>query len=117
MQIILVIIYVILTVAGLVLIKLGGNSGEIAIKEGAFNFNISLISAIGFVCYLCSFLLFTKIILMFNLSYILPITTGVVQILSLVASYFVFKESMTWQSVLGASIVIVGIILMNWKTN
>ena len=60
MKIILVIIYLILTVAGLVFMKLGGNSGEIAVKEGIFNFNISLISALGFLCYLCSFLLFTK---------------------------------------------------------
>lgn len=115
MKIILVIIYLILTVAGLVFMKLGGNSGEIAVKEGIFNFNISLISALGFVCYLCSFLLFTKIVLMFDLSYIMPITTGIVQILTLVASYCIFKEHMSVQSIIGASIVIIGIILMNWN--
>ena len=36
MKIFLVAIYLILTVSGVVLMKLGGNSGEIAIKEGAF---------------------------------------------------------------------------------
>lgn len=117
MKIILVIIYLMLTVSGLILMKLGGNSGEVAIKEGVFNFNISLISALGFVCYICSFLLFTKIVLMFDLSYIMPLTTGIVQILTLVASYLVFKENLTLQSVMGASIVIIGIILMNWKSN
>lgn len=115
MKIILVILYLILTISGLILMKMGGNSGEIAVKEGVFNFNISVISAIGFVCYICSFLLFTKIILMFDLSYIMPISTGIVQILTLVASYMIFKEEMTWQSVVGASVVIVGILLMNWK--
>ena len=58
MKIILVIIYLMLTVSGLILMKLGGNSGEVAIKEGVFNFNISLISALGFVCYICSFFFF-----------------------------------------------------------
>ena len=96
--------------------KLGGNSGEIAIKEGIFNFNISLVSALGFVCYICSFLLFTKIVMMFDLSYIMPISTGIVQILTLIASFTVFKENMSWQAIAGASLVIVGIIIMNLKS-
>ena len=116
MKLLLVAIYLVLTVSGLILMKLGGNSGEIAVKEGIFNFNINLISALGFICYICSFLLFTKIVLMFDLSYIMPICTGIVQILTLVASYVVFKENMSVQAITGASIVIFGIILMNWKS-
>ena len=79
------------------------------------HFNISLISALGFVCYLCSFLLFTKIILMFDLSYIMPICTGISQILTLVATYLVFKDEISWQSVVGASLIIIGIVVMNFK--
>lgn len=72
-------------------------------------------SAIGFVCYICSFLLFTRMVIMFDLSYIMPLTTGIVQILSLVASSVVFKESISKQGIIGASIIIIGLIIMNYK--
>ena len=115
MKFILVIAYLILTVAGLVLMKLGGNPGTIALKEGTITLGMSVISGIGFICYLCSFLLFTRIVVMFNLSYIFPICTGIVQILTLIASAVVFKENITMQSAIGVAIIIVGIIIMNLK--
>ena len=117
MKIVLVLIYLVLTVSGLILMKKGGNSGSIAIEKQTFNFNINLISALGFICYLFSFLLYTKIIVMFDLSYITPICTGIVQILILVASKLVFKENFTTTSVVGAAIVIMGIIIMNLPKN
>lgn len=115
MQIILIIIYLILTVSGLILMKLGGNTGTLAFDNGNMNFGISLISLAGFICYICSFLLFTRLVVMFDLSYIMPLTTGIVQVLSLIASKLIFKENFTWQAVLGASLVIIGIIIMNYK--
>ncbi len=115
MQIILVIIYLILTVSGLVLMKMGNNPGSISIKDGTATFGISLISFAGLFCYLCSFLLFTRIVVMFNLSYIMPIVTGIVQILTLVASKVVFKENISVYGIVGASLVIIGIVVMNWK--
>ena len=117
MKIILVLIYLVLTVSGLILMKKGGNSGNIAIEKQTFNFNINLISALGFICYLFSFLLYTKIIVMFDLSYITPICTGIVQILILIASKLVFKENFTTTSVTGATIIIIGVIIMNLPKN
>lgn len=115
MKIVLVIIYLILTVSGLVLMKLGGNSGTITVANKEMTFGISLISALGFLCYIISFFLYTKIIMMFDLSYIVPITTGIAQILTLIASYVIFKDEMSIQSVSGAIIVIIGILIMNIK--
>ena len=115
MQYVFIVVYLFLTVAGLVFMKLGGNPGELAVKDGTVTFGMSIVSGIGFICYLCSFLIFTRIVVMFDLSYIFPIVTGIVQILTLIASAVVFKENMTIQSVIGATIVIIGIILMNYK--
>lgn len=115
MQYVLIVVYLILTVSGLVFMKLGGNPGTLALKDGTITLGMSVISGIGFICYLCSFLLFTRIVVMFDLSYIYPIVTGIVQILTLVASAVVFKENMSTQSVIGAIIIIVGIIIMNFK--
>ena len=115
MKIILIVIYLFLTVAGLVLMKIGGNSGTISIANKELNFGISLISGLGFICYICSFLLYTKIIMMFYLSYIVPLTTGIAQILTLIASYLIFKDEISIQSVGGAVIIIIGILIMNIK--
>lgn len=115
MKIVLVVIYLILTISGLILMKKGGNSGTLSIANGNANFAINLISFAGLFCYLFSFLLFTKIVIMFDLSYIMPICTGIVQIMSLVASKIVFKENISIYGIIGASLVIIGIVVMNIK--
>lgn len=114
---ILVVVYLGLSLSGLIFMKLGGNTGSFSLKDGNIIFEINWVSLIGFVCYICSFLLFTRIIVMFDLSYIMPICTGIVQILTLVASYFIFKEDISLKGIIGASVVIIGIIIMNLKTN
>lgn len=113
MKIVLIGIYLCMTVAGLVLMKYGKNPGSIKVSDGNISFGVSFISGIGLLCYIISFVLFTRIVIMFDLSYIYPVTTGVVQILSLVASKVVFKENITVQALIGASLVIIGIVVMN----
>ena len=117
MKFIFIGIYLLLTISGLILMKLGGNSGTIAVANKELTFGISLISALGFVCYIASFILYTKIIMMFDLSYIVPITTGIAQILTLVASSIILKEEISVKGIIGACIIIAGIIIMNWKSN
>ena len=58
-------------------------------------------------------LLFTRMVVIFDLSYIFPIVTGIVQIVTLVASKLVFKEEISMQGIIGACIIIIGIIIMN----
>lgn len=115
MQFIIVGIYLVLTLSGLVLMKLGGNTGSFAMQDGNINFGISPISLIGFICYIGSFFLYTRMVVMFDLSYITPICTGIVQILTLVASKVIFKENITIQGIVGASIIIIGLLIMNWR--
>ena len=113
MKIVLVCIYLCMTVAGLVLMKYGENPGSIKVEDGSVSFGVSFISGIGLICYVISFVLFTRIVIMFDLSYIYPITTGIVQILSLIASKIVFKENISVQALVGARLVIIGIVVMN----
>ena len=117
MQVALVLIYLALTVSGLVLMKWGGNPGSLAIEAGNINLGMSLISAAGFVCYIGSFLLFTRLVIMFDLSFIMPLCTGIVQILTLISAHFIFKEQIGIRGVVGASMVIIGIIVMNFNFN
>lgn len=115
MQVIIVVVYLLLTMLGLILMKLGGNTGSFAVENGNINFGISPISLLGFVCYIGSFFIYTRMVIMFDLSYITPLCTGIVQILTLIASRIVFKENITIQGIVGASIIIIGLLIMNWK--
>lgn len=115
MKYILILIYLILTLSGLVLMKKGGNPGKVEVNKKSIMLSMSPISALGFICYLCSFLIFTKIVIMFDLSYIMPIVTGIVQVMTLVVANIFFKEKFSKKAIIGASFVIIGIIIMNLK--
>ena len=112
---ILVIVYIILTILGLVLMKLGGNTGTLSIEQSTFNFTINFISLLGFVSYIASFLLFTNIVVKFDLSYITPITSGIIQVLTLLAGILIFKENVSINGIIGIIFVILGIVVMNIK--
>ena len=112
---ILVVIYIILTLVGLVLMKFGGNTGTINFSNFDLNFSMSFVSLLGFISYIASFLLFTNIVVKFNLSYIMPITSGLIQVFTLISGFLIFKETITIKGILGAFIIIIGIIVMNLK--
>ena len=112
-KMILVILYILLTITGLVLMKLGGNTGSILIENMSFSFTMNFISLIGFISYILSFLLFTNIVVKFDLSYIMPVVTGIIQIMTLILANFLFKEKFSRSSIIGASLVIIGIFVMN----
>lgn len=114
LKIILLCIYFILTLSGLTLMKKGGNPGKFKINKQDINLSMSPISALGFLCYLCSFLLFTKIVVMFDLSYIMPIVTGVVQIATLFVANIFFKEKISKKAIIAACLIIIGIFIMNF---
>lgn len=112
---ILVILYIFLTILGLVLMKFGGNTGSIEFVSSSFNFSISIISLMGFVAYIVSFFLFTNIVVKFDLSYIVPISSGLVQVFTLISGFTIFKENITIKGIVGALFVIAGIVIMNIK--
>ena len=116
MRIFMIVIYLIFTVSGLILMKKGGNTGKLTIGSGELGFSISWISALGFVCYIISFLLFTRIIMMFeNVSYISPICNGIAQACIIIASVIFLKEKVSGTTISGAALIFLGIIIMNLK--
>ncbi len=118
MKYLMIVMYVIFTVAGLILMKKGGNAGKISLGGGELGFSISWISLLGFICYIISFLLYTRIIMMFeNLSFISPICNGIAQVMIVVASWLILKEQITGLNVGGALLIIAGIVIMNLKIN
>lgn len=116
MKIISIIIYLVLSVGGLILVKSGGNSTNIAIQNGSFNFSMQLKAILGFLAYIGSFLIYTfYIIKNFDLSYIFPIVTGITQVLVVAAGVLIFKESLSTYSIGGIILIILGVVLLNIK--
>lgn len=116
MKIVSIIIYLILSVGGLVLVKSGSNSVNIAIQDGTFNFAMGLKAMLGFMAYIGSFLIYTfYIIKNFDLSYIFPIITGITQVLVIIAGVVIFKEHINAYAIGGILLIIIGIALLNVK--
>lgn len=115
-NIILIVVYIILTIAGVVLFKLGTQKDFlVSIATGVFTLKISLMSIIGLVCYLCSFLMYMLLISKFDLTYIVPVTTGIVQVATFVLAIMIFKESVTISKVVATGLILMGVILLNIK--
>lgn len=108
--------YVCFSITGLVFMKLGSCQADTKILTiPVIGIDVSVLSFCGIVCYGISFCLYLGIISKFNLSTVIPILGGVVNILILIVSYTVLREEMTANMVIGAVIVIVGIVIMNLK--
>ena len=115
MNIVLLIIYFILTVSGVILMKLGAdNPLTISIKP-VLTFSIGFLSFLGYLIYIASFFLWTRIVLKFNLSYIVPICLGIVQILTVALAIIILKEEFKMVSILGVILIIGGIVCLNLK--
>lgn len=116
MKIISIIIYLILSVGGLVLVKSGSSSVNIAIQNGTFNFAMGIKAMLGFIAYIGSFLIYTfYIIKNFDLSYIFPIITGITQVFVIIAGVVIFKEQINAYAMGGIALIIIGIVLLNVK--
>ena len=115
-NVILIVFYIILTIAGVVLFKLGTQKDFlVSIATGVFTLKISLMSIIGLVCYLCSFLMYMFLISRFDLTYIVPVTTGIVQVATFVLDIIIFKESVTVSKGVATGLILIGVILLNIK--
>lgn len=109
-------IYILFTVGGLILLKLGAGNMNVAIQSGNIQVSMGYISILGFIAYIISFLLYTfYIIKHYDLSYIYPIVTGLTQILVVLAGVFIFKEHITLHGGIGIGLILVGLILLNLK--
>lgn len=111
MKYLLVVLYILFTSGGIVLMKLGGDSLKFSLLQGP-GIKMGWITFLGFTCYLVSFLLWQKLLVKYDLSYMVPIVTGISQIIIITAGYVIFKENFSINSLLGALMIVAGIIIM-----
>ena len=116
MQIGVLIIYALCSVGGLTCFKLGSQQSlNIEIAKFGLSVQISWLSLLGMFLYIMSFLIYLSMVSKMQLSYLMPISTGVIYLLTMVVSMIVFKDQMTASKLMGAGLVLAGIILMNVK--
>lgn len=107
-------IYMFFSASGMILFKKGTQDAfTLSVANGIFQFRISLVSILGLACYGCSFLMNLLLISKYNLSYIVPITTGLIYVVIFVVSATAFNESVSMVHVIGAAVVLLGIVMIN----
>lgn len=114
MNFVLIILYIILAVAGSTLIKYGGKMAS-SFTLPLVNVHISLISVFGIFCYGLSFLFYVLLLNKFDLSFISPVTIGLVYVLLMITAVIFFKENFTIVKVMGCLLIIVGVLLITLK--
>lgn len=114
MKYILIIIYLILTVSGLILYKKGTNSDFLfIINNNSLSIKLSLVSILGLVCYLMSFLMYMLILPKFDLTFIYPLMSAISYVSIYILSILILNESVTTLGVIGSLIIVVGIFIVN----
>lgn len=102
--------YIFFTMCGVILIKIGGNSQS---NISVLNIPINILSVIGILSYVISFCVYMIILKKYDLSFIMPILTGLIFVSTLIASVFIFNEKITVMSCAGIALVFLGIFLIN----
>ena len=116
MTIVILLIYAAISVGGLTCFKLGSQQAlSLNVTGGVLSLQISWLSLIGMAMYVLSFLIYLGLVSKIQLSYLMPITTGVVYILTMIASLVVFHETIGPLKAVGVVLVLCGIVLMNIK--
>lgn len=116
MKYFLTLIYLFFTTSGIFLLKSGGDSLKISFLNG-IEFKMNYVTLLGFVCYLISFLLWQKLLVTYDLSYIVPLTTGISQIIILIVGALAFHEQINWMNILGVLLIGGGVLLIAMAEN
>lgn len=112
----IILIYALFSVSGLLLLKIGTTRAfELSFSDGNINFKVSGILIIGTLLYLMAFV--TSLIAMktIDLSIFYPVSAGLGYILVCLMSYFILKENITKEQLIGIVFILVGVILMNLR--
>ena len=105
------VIYIIFSVSGSTLLKLGSSTKSL-FTVPFINMSISTYTFIGFICYGLSFLFYTILLSKFDLSFISPPTVGLVYVLLMITAFVFFHEQVTAYKLVGSSLILIGVLLI-----
>lgn len=105
--------YILCTTIGLILMKLSGTPIEVSLTRGTFGFNIDLIMVLALCFYGASFFLWTGIVAKNDLSFIVPLSTAIVNVISVGAGIMFFKDTVSIHKIAGICMAVAGVYLIN----
>ena len=103
-------LYVLCSVAGLVIIKAAGNNG-LAVLGLRINFRL----LVGLLVYFIGFCSYIFLVQNYNLSFVFPLVIGLNYVAVVVVSALFLRESINLPQWIGILTILVGIVLMNLK--
>lgn len=111
-------VYVILSVSGLVCFKLGNEEAlDFYVSSTFLSVKLSWLSILGLFIYVISFIIYMVLVSKNDFSYLMPVTTGAVYILTMLSSVLIFKENIHNIQLLGIALVFIGVLLINIFSN
>ncbi len=93
--------------------KYSGSPIAISLTRGTFGFNIDLIMVLALCFYGASFFLWTGIVAKNDLSFIVPFSTAIVNVISVGAGIMFFKEGISIHKLAGICLAVGGVYLIN----
>lgn len=115
MNYLLPMLYVVCTVAGLILYKYGSSKGfEAIFANGNISLKMNVISIIGLALYLISFLLYILILPKYDITVILPIVSTATGILIFTSSIVFLGETSNMIKWIGFIIMTIGVVIVNF---
>ena len=112
MNFFLVVLYILFAVGGSTMIKWGGLKSMGGIILPIVNINVSAITLLGVLSYGISFIVYIILLNKFDLSFISPLTIGVVYVLLMFTASIVFGESFTLIKIIGCVLIIAGVLMV-----
>lgn len=107
-------IYVCLSAIGLTLIKIGlNNDSTLVINKSGFMLRFNWLLVLGMCLYILSFLTSLLVMKGMNLNIYYPLSAGMIYIVVCVLSVIVLKEKITVTQLIGMTLILAGIIIMN----
>ncbi len=109
------VVYLVFSASALVLLKFGSSNLSFLWENSAFQFRIDPWFVSGLSLYALSFLLSLYLIKNLNLSFIYPLSAGIINISVCALSFFILKESISPLHWGGIFLIAAGIVLINIK--
>ena len=110
----IILAYAIATSLALIFLKLGSASGApVSFADGHIHLNLGFYVISGVILYAISFLIYTFLVAKYDLGYIIPLATALVYVVIFIASFIIFKESFSLIKILGITLILGGIVLLN----
>lgn len=105
-------VYALLSAGGLILFKTGGQDTAIQSSSSGLSLLLSWKMLAGILCYMLSFVLWLLIVSKTQLSFAMPLSVGVVNILVFLGSARYLHEEITPLKMIGLGVIIVGLFLI-----